>query len=683
MMEYKKKRLWIPAAAAILLSLIIFSGQLRAEEPDEETGEELFEMSLEELMDIEVVSASRQPQKISELSAPVTIITAADIHHSGLTSIPEVLRLAPGVDVQRLDRNHYAVSIRGFQGSFSDRILVLINGRAAGNPVFAGINWESLPVLMEDIERIEVVRGPIGATWGANAVNGMINIITKKAVDTEGWFSSTTINEYGDSYTHTRFSQVSDLWSWRLSAGYEDLEDSDDAGAGRSSTSQPAVAALTGFNSYKARDFSRNWRFDFEARHQYSDNTELSFGAAHSNLEMGATDFLGFDPRKDYRTSYTRLFSRIDHEYDDGSTGYVQWFANNFVSHAPNMIKRYSYLENDIEAQYNMAPFAGHEISFGGNVRLTHITTRNGPHISETRFQRDHYNENWFGLFVTDRFAITDSLTIENQVRTDWYSETDFDWSLRSSALYSIDEAKDHMLRFSFARAFRSPAAALRETSASYVEAAPSYYLFNTIRPTKYLVNEESWSLEGGYTGLFDDDLSVNFNSYYQRYDNILGVDIQYAGAATNGTFYNGHGADAYGAELEVAVKNKKRRISAWYAYNALRTDKFEEYIRAAYPASHKAGLNTRLFLADDFVFNTNYTFYNSIFHYENISTGTPLSHRLDLTLSKQFADGKGEFMIGVSDVLNETSRPVHGISNFISHETPGRTLFARLQMKF
>jgi iron complex outermembrane receptor protein len=182
--------------------------QTFAEQSDPNKQEDFFEMSIEDLMDIEVVSVSRRAQKITQSSAQVAVITAEDIHYSGLTNIPEVLRLAPGVDVQRLDRNRYAVSVRGFQGRFSDRILVLINGRSAGNPVLAGINWESFPVLMEDIERIEIVRGPGGAAWGANAENGVINIITKKPVDTEGAFFATTINEYGDSYTRAFFPNI-------------------------------------------------------------------------------------------------------------------------------------------------------------------------------------------------------------------------------------------------------------------------------------------------------------------------------------------------------------------------------------------------------------------------------------------------------------------------------------------
>ena len=169
-------------------------------------GEDLFDMSIQDLMEIPlVVSASRQEQKISEISVPVTIITAEGIHASGLTNIPEILQFYTGMDVARLDRTRYIVGVHGMHSEYSDRTLVLIDGRNALNPVFGAPNWLQLPIFVEDIERIEIVRGPSGAVWGANAYTGVINIITRKAGQGSS-LVSTNVNEYGDVYSQIRLS---------------------------------------------------------------------------------------------------------------------------------------------------------------------------------------------------------------------------------------------------------------------------------------------------------------------------------------------------------------------------------------------------------------------------------------------------------------------------------------------
>lgn len=636
------------------------------------------DMSIEQLMEADVViSATRQARQVGKTAVAVSVITAEDIHYSGLTKIPEILMLAPGVDVQRIDRNRYAVSIRGLQGYYSDRILVLINGRFAGNSVLAGVNWDSFPVFVEDIERIEVVRGPIGAAWGANAENGLINIITKKPCDIQGRFTSTTIDEYGDSYTHVRYCGKSDLWSWRLSAGYENIQSSNDAGAGEMTSGVPALNGTMGYSKYMSRDFARNWLFDFQANKKLSENNELSLGVAHSDITTGTSEYVGEYTGLDYWAQYTRMFARINRRFDDGGAGYVQWFGNRFVA-KNDAVNKYSFFENDIEAQYNSAPVDGHTISLGGNFRWTHINISNGKYPHEMNFESAPYDEYWAGFFVSDTYEMTDRLTFENQIRTDWYSKTDLDWSLRSSVLYDLDENDRHVLRFSFARAFRNPSVGLRKAGAGYLNG-----LFNTFRPAEDLVNEESWSLEAGYSGRFSKELSVNINSYYQRYENILGVNNQTVGAVTNSTFSNNGGATGYGAEIEVAVKNEKHKTSAWYAYNGLTTDVYDEILRAGYPANNKAGLSTRLFLQNDFVFDAKYIYYDFIRQHGDIVADTPSNHRLDLNLSKKIADGNGEIMFGVSDLLNRTSGPSFDVGKFTAHETPGRTFFVRLQLRF
>lgn len=149
------------------------------------TGD-LTELSLEALMDIEVTSVSKKPQRLANAAAAAFVISQDDIRRSGSTNIPDLLRMVPGLQVARIDANKWAVSIRGFNGRFANKLLVLRDGRSVYTPLFSGVYWEQQDTPLEDIERIEVIRGPGAALWGANAVNGVINIITRKAEDTPG-----------------------------------------------------------------------------------------------------------------------------------------------------------------------------------------------------------------------------------------------------------------------------------------------------------------------------------------------------------------------------------------------------------------------------------------------------------------------------------------------------------------
>ncbi|MEN8129009.1 MAG: TonB-dependent receptor [Pseudomonadota bacterium] len=156
--------------------------------PDLIPFEDLRHLDLEDLMQIDVVATSpaKKPQRLSKTAAAIFVITADDIRRSGVNSIPEALRMVPGVQVAHIDADKWAISVRGFNGRFSNKLLVLIDGRSVYTPLFTGVFWDEQDTLMEDIDRIEVIRGPGATVWGANAVNGVINIITKHAKDTQG-----------------------------------------------------------------------------------------------------------------------------------------------------------------------------------------------------------------------------------------------------------------------------------------------------------------------------------------------------------------------------------------------------------------------------------------------------------------------------------------------------------------
>ena len=664
--------------------LLVFGFNTRSfaqQEPNE--TEDFFEMSLEELMEVPVaVSASRQAQKIGELSVPVSVITAEDIHYSGLTNIPEVLQFTPGVDVLKINRFRYAVGVRGLHGLISDRMQLLINGRLADAPITGGQDFWNLHILLEDIDRIEIVRGPSSAAWGANALTGLINIITKDPEDMLGYFGSSTITEFGDTYTHLRSAEKQGNWRWRASAGYEDNKSSDDALDGGASykSFRPLLNTLMGFDSFKVRDFSRNWRFDTEAIYRASEMTEASFGTGYSHFQSGDFEQAGYFPMEDIRDETVRSFAGIEHKFENGSTGYLQWFGNFQNSDRPNYYKS-TISENSLDGQLNFSPADRHQMSIGGNFRWTHINISRNK-AQEYIFSGEPYDEYWTGLFGIDRWQTTDRLTLEGQIRADWYSETQSDMAGRLTALYALDEQKEHILRIGAARAFRTPLSALRKSTVHRV-LIPAFgiYAINLLPVDDHLEHEQTWSLEAGYTGKLADGLTLRADTYYQRFERLIGAAA--VGSSTNMRIDNIDGATSYGAECELAMKNKHGKFVAWYAYNGFEVDQSGQNIRSYWPARHKAGLTGRLFLHDNWTFNTNYKFTNTTSSYPFIGEYIGNSNRLDLSISKEIADGKGELMLGVSDLLNKSNDPFIPCDAFTAHETPGRMFFIRLQYRF
>jgi iron complex outermembrane recepter protein len=201
---------------SISLSVLLAAAPLQAHAETDLTS-----LSMEDLMNIQVTSASRKQQTLANVASAAFVISQEDISRSGATTIPDLLRMVPGVQVAKIDANKWAVSIRGFNGRFATKLLVLKDGRSVYTPLFSGVYWDSLDTPLEDIERIEVIRGPGAAMWGANAVNGVINIITKSAADTKGGLISagggTVQHGFGSARYGTSVGKDSDL---RLYAKY-------------------------------------------------------------------------------------------------------------------------------------------------------------------------------------------------------------------------------------------------------------------------------------------------------------------------------------------------------------------------------------------------------------------------------------------------------------------------------
>jgi outer membrane receptor protein involved in Fe transport len=673
------------------------SQPVKASEPSEDLPEESVPTGSEEdelLMfeDIPVViSASRQKTEVKWLSIPTSIVSAEDIHYSGLTDIPEVLQFVPGVDVRRVDRNRYSVGVQGPSEVLSDKTLVLIDGRSAYSQFFGGAEWLRFPLILEDIKRIEVVRGPGGAAWGANAFTGMINVITKEPEDCLGYLASTSWDHFGDTYNQMRWADKQGKLSWRISTGYKGLKNSDRTGAGDYTTFAPQLAALTGYDTFRARDFNRSWVFDNKFVYDLTEKTKLSPGVAYSHVQTGTWEFFGYYPKGNARYETTRLFTRVDQEFSKDTTGYLQWFANLDNTGWANHLS-YAIAENDIEGQLNFR-LGKHHMSAGGNVRLLNIRDKPPNDPQAISLVGAPFKEQWAGAFLIDRWEVTDRLTLEGQFRGDWYSETQEDWSARASALYALDEGKKHIVRLSGAKAFRAPTVGRRTAEAHTIPLPsppfPPNWFTSNLLPVYPLRNEEIYSLEAGYTGQLAKGLTFRADGYIQRCNDMIGVRQipDPWGVRIFAAMDNIDDATAWGSTTELAYENKIGRLSAWYSYSVFQLEEgeLEQDCQSYLPAKHKTGLSGRLFLPDNWVLNGNFR-YTTGQVLRSILRPTwrmPDEYRLDLTVSKKVFKDHGEIMIGVSDLLNQTDPPIYDAGQLSAHDTPGRTFFVRFQLEF
>lgn len=203
------------ASYAFLLISLIASPAFAAD-----SLSQLKAMSLENLMQVTVFSASKKNEQLSDVSAAMYVITQEDIRRSGARTLPDPLRGVPGLTVANMDAHTWAIAARGFSSLFSQKLLVLMDGRTLYTPLFSGVYWDMQDTLLEDIERIEIIRGPGATIWGANAVNGVINIITRHAEVTDDNFISAGGGDQDRSLLNGRIGQVNDTLSYRVYANF-------------------------------------------------------------------------------------------------------------------------------------------------------------------------------------------------------------------------------------------------------------------------------------------------------------------------------------------------------------------------------------------------------------------------------------------------------------------------------
>ena len=311
--------------------------------------------TLEQLMSIEITSASRREQRVEDVPAAVYVISRDEIRRSGITSIPELLRLAPGVQVARINSNKWAVSVRGFNSLYSNKLLVMVDGRSIYNPAFSTVLWDTEDLVIEDIERIEVIRGPGGAMWGANAVNGVINIITRSSSNTQGGLARVSASTFETGTAALRYGGTFGSASYRLFAQGSAQGDS-------------LIAPGTPAND-DSSSFTTGFRTDWTHGH----DTLMFQGSATSGRQRPL--WLDLESARPgpvvspltSTTGVANVLGRWTRTDSRGASFQLQTYFDS--AHRQESIGSYTRRTWDIDAQYHTALGARHDLVAGGGYR--------------------------------------------------------------------------------------------------------------------------------------------------------------------------------------------------------------------------------------------------------------------------------------------------------------------------
>ncbi len=530
----------------LLLSLIGFFCQLTAHADPKE----LLNLSVEDLLNVEVVSVSKKAQSLNDSPAAIYVITHEDIKRIGARSIPEALRLAPGVDVARIDAHRWAVSIRGFNSRFANKLLVLIDGRNAYTRAFSGVYWEQQDVMLEDVDRIEVIRGPGGTLWGANAVNGVINIITKHSSDTQGGL--VTAGGGTEEHGFGAFRMGTQLSPDITARAYV-------KGGSQDSNS---------LSSETQKDGGDDWekiQTGFRMDSQYSLHDSLTIqGDAYYNWIRQKTVLPQTAPP--YQQAFNEnienvggnLLLRQQHAFSSTSNYSLQAYYDFYQ--IKDIQRDESRHAIDIDFQHRFALLGWSDVVWGLRYRYSHdnFTFRKGF----AGINPESRNDQLVSGFVQDEITLIDHVlwfTIGSKFEHNDYSGFEVQPSAR---LMWIPHHK-HRLWAAVSRAVRTPSRVEQDLSLlQNVIVPPPVPVAVTINGNREYESEEVISYEMGYRTTMIDQLSVDFTAFYNRYDNLrsvlIGTPVFNGGLVSQPlTFINNNQVQSYGLEIATVWQMK------------------------------------------------------------------------------------------------------------------------------
>lgn len=494
-------------------------------------------------MSQEVTSVSRQESTVGRSAAAVYVITSEMIHRSACNSVPDLLRLVPGLDVAQVDAHTWAITSRGFNDRYANKLQVLIDGRTVYWPVFAGVYWDMQDLLLEDIDRIEVIRGPGATMWGANAVNGVINIITKKAKDTQGGLVT-----YGGGTEDLALGGarvggvINDDLHWRIygkhtehAPGWSEIGINDDWRQGRG-----------GFRADWEPDRDKSNLITFQG--DYFQGT-----AGQSALDvMPSPPYT--TPAPDWVDSGGNLLGRWTHVYDEDSDWKLQTYFDNQRIAAPNSLQNVNTFDVEFQDRFPLAQ--RHEVIWGADYRqIRDELLFNGFMLNYTPPER---TTTLFSMFVQDEITLVeDRLTFTVGSKFERNDYTGFEYQPSGRLLYTPD--KKHSFWGAISRAVRTPSRFDQDgyltTPPTAIPVPPDQY-FTRLNGSPGYGSEHLMAYELGYRAQPAERFAYDIALYYNVYDDLqVGVPggayfDAYGNYLVPYTSANGARANGYGAEI-------------------------------------------------------------------------------------------------------------------------------------
>lgn len=533
--------------AAVMGLLVMAAGGASPVVAQQRPKIELVEMSLEDLLTLEVTSAGKKSQLIGDTAAAIYVITAEDIRRSNATTVMELLRQVPGMHVAREGTGKWSIGIRGFTQEDANKLLVLMDGRTLYTPLYTGVEWKAQDTLLEDVDRIEVIRGPGGALWGANAVNGVINIITKSAYDTQGGVASFQTGALENGTIGARYGgSVGRTAHYRVFSKYFNRE------------SLPDAAGVTPWGGWDAVrqggrvDWAPTKRDDITISSEWFINNIREFD------EETTPETFPFDTAVEERDRTTGAFvlGRWNRRQSRGGDLSLQVFYDRNRMSDAGGLDRDEWVETaDVEFQHHMKFAPGHDIVWGGGFRQVRDRIRQSL---DSWFTPDRFTARTYNAFVQGEVATRKrTVRLTGGSKLEWNSFSGVEVQPTARLLWA--PAAQHSLWTAASRAVRVPSRfEVDQYSIEEPEDSDDGIVYDLIVPPQSFKPESVRAYEAGYRFLPTRRFSLDVSTFYNVYTDLQTIErgeqvastLPIPGLMTQLTRTNAGYGNVFGAEI-------------------------------------------------------------------------------------------------------------------------------------